>query len=145
MSSRGARGGSAADIAKLRAELERHNHLYYVLDQPEISDSEYDTLLRKLQELESAHPELADPTSPTRRVGAPASERFGKVRRSVPMLSLDNAMNREEVEEFEARIRRFLDIRARSSTSPSTSSTASPSSSSTRTACSCRARRAATA
>jgi DNA ligase (NAD+) len=108
MSSRAARGGAAAEIAELRSDLERHNYLYYVLDQPEISDSEYDALLRRLQELESAHPDLADPTSPTQRVGAAPSERFGKVRHSVPMLSLDNAMNRQEVEEFEARIRRFL-------------------------------------
>jgi DNA ligase (NAD+) len=107
MSSRAARG-AAAEIAELRLELERHNYLYYVLDRPEISDAEYDALLRRLQTLESAHPELADPTSPTQRVGAAPSERFGKVRHSVPMLSLDNAMNREEVEEFEARIRRFL-------------------------------------
>jgi DNA ligase (NAD+) len=107
MSSRAARG-AAAEIAELRSELERHNYLYYVLDRPEISDAEYDALLRRLQALESAHPELADPTSPTQRVGAAPSERFGKVRHSVPMLSLDNAMNREEVEEFEARIRRFL-------------------------------------
>src|SRR2546423_9387312 len=107
MSSRAARG-AAAETAELRLELERHSYLYYVLDRPEISDAEYDALLRRLQALESAHPELADPTSPTQRVGAAPSERFGKVRPSVPMLSLDNAMNREEVEEFEARIRRFL-------------------------------------
>src|SRR5256714_2946770 len=107
MSSRAARG-AAAETAELRLELERHSYLYYVLDRPEISDAEYDALLRRLQALESAHPELADPTSPTQRVGAAPSERFGKVRHSVPMLSLDNAMNREEVEEFEARIRRFF-------------------------------------
>jgi DNA ligase (NAD+) len=100
--------GAASEIAKLREELDRHNHLYYVLDRPEISDSEYDSLMRRLAELESAHPELADPTSPTQRVGSAPSERFGKVRHTVPMLSLDNAMSREEVEEFEARIRRFL-------------------------------------
>jgi len=101
---------AAAEVARLREELERHNFLYYVRDQPEISDAEYDRLLRRLAELESAHPELADATSPTQRVGAPASERFARVRHSVPMLSLDNAMNREEVEEFEARIRRFLNL-----------------------------------
>jgi DNA ligase (NAD+) len=99
---------AAAEVARLRDELERHNYLYYVRDQPEISDAEYDRLLRRLQELESMHPELADPTSPTQRVGAPASERFAKVRHSSPMLSLDNAMSRDEVVEFEARIRRFL-------------------------------------
>jgi DNA ligase (NAD+) len=97
-----------AEIAKLREELERHNYLYYVLDRPEISDSDYDVQLRRLSELETAHPELADPSSPTQRVGAQPSERFGKVRHNVPMLSLDNAMSRDEVEEFETRIRRFL-------------------------------------
>ncbi len=99
---------AAAEVSKLRAELERHNYLYYVLDRPEISDSDYDGKLRRLSELEAAHPELADGSSPTRRVGAQPSERFGKVRHTVPMLSLDNAMSREEVEEFEGRIRRFL-------------------------------------
>ena len=99
---------AAAEIARLRDELERHNYLYYVLDQPEISDSEYDAKMRRLVELEAAHPELADATSPTQRVGAAPSERFGKVRHTVPMLSLANAMSREEVERFEARIRRFL-------------------------------------
>jgi DNA ligase (NAD+) len=99
---------AAAEASKLRAELEKHNYLYYVLDRPEISDSEYDAKLRRLSELEAAHPELADPSSPTQRVGAAPSERFGKVRHTVPMLSLDNAMNRQEVEEFEGRIRRFL-------------------------------------
>ncbi|HSD11196.1 MAG TPA: NAD-dependent DNA ligase LigA [Candidatus Binatia bacterium] len=99
---------AAAEIARLRDELERHNYLYYVLDQPEISDGEYDARMRRLVELEAAHPELADATSPTQRVGAAPSERFGKVRHTVPMLSLDNAMSREEVEQFEARIRRFL-------------------------------------
>ena len=99
---------AAAEIARLRDELERHNYLYYVLDQPEISDSEYDAKMRRLVELEAAHPELADASSPTQRVGAAPSERFGKVRHTVPMLSLDNAMSREEVEQFEARIRRFL-------------------------------------
>src|SRR5437867_6018301 len=98
----------ADEIARLRDELERYNYLYYVLDQPEISDSEYDAKMRRLVELEAAHPDLADRSSPTQRVGATPSERFGKVRHTVPMLSLNNAMSREEVEQFEARIRRFL-------------------------------------
>lgn len=99
---------AVSEVRTLREELERHNYLYYVLDRPEISDSEYDAKMRRLQELEAAHPELADPASPTQRVGAAPREGFGKVRHSVPMLSLGNAMSREEVEEFEARIRRFL-------------------------------------
>jgi DNA ligase (NAD+) len=99
---------AAAEIRALREELERHNYLYYVLDRPQISDSEYDAKLRRLEALEAAHPELADPTSPTQRVGAAPREGFGKVRHSVPMLSLANAMGRQEVVEFEARVRRFL-------------------------------------
>ena len=98
----------AEQIRALREEIERHNHLYYVLDRPEVSDSEYDTKLKRLQTLEAEHPELADEASPTRRVGAAPREGFGKVRHTVPMLSLANAMSREETEEFEARIRRFL-------------------------------------
>jgi DNA ligase (NAD+) len=96
------------EITELREAIERHNYLYYVLDRPEVSDSEYDAQLRRLSELEAAHPDLADASSPTQRVGAQPSERFGKIRHNVPMLSLDNAMSREEVEEFETRIRRFL-------------------------------------
>src|SRR2546422_123338 len=92
---------SAAEIRKLREAIERHNYLYYVEDRPEISDSEYDVEMHRLEELEAAHPELADPTSPTRRVGAPPKEGFRKVRRSVLMLSLQNAASREEVQEFE--------------------------------------------
>ncbi|MGH7898560.1 MAG: NAD-dependent DNA ligase LigA, partial [Candidatus Binatia bacterium] len=99
---------AAAEIRRLREDIERHNHLYYVEDRPEIADSEYDSKMRRLQDLEAAHPELEDPSSPTRRVGAPPKQGFRKVRRSVPMLSLQNAAAREEVEEFEAQIRRFL-------------------------------------
>jgi len=98
------------EVAKLREEIERANTLYYAHDRPEISDSEYDAKMRRLSALEAAHPELADPSSPTARVGAAPHERFRKVRHSVPMLSLDNAMSREEVEEFEGRIRRFLSM-----------------------------------
>ena len=101
---------AALEIARLREEIERANTLYYAHDRPEISDAEYDAKMRRLAELERLHPELVDATSPTARVGAAPSERFGKVRHSVPMLSLDNAMSREEVEEFEARIRRFLSL-----------------------------------
>ncbi|MBI2963047.1 MAG: NAD-dependent DNA ligase LigA [Deltaproteobacteria bacterium] len=99
---------AAAEVRSLREEIERHNYLYYVLDRPEIPDSEYDAKMRRLQKLEAAHPQLADPASPTQRVGAAPREGFGKVLHSVPMLSLDNAMSREETAEFEARIRRFL-------------------------------------
>src|SRR5690349_24250527 len=92
-------------VAHLRDELRRHEHLYYVLDQPEISDAEYDQLMRTLQELESQHPELITPDSPTRRVGGKPREGFVKVAHSAPMLSLDNALNEEELRAFDARIR----------------------------------------
>lgn len=96
------------EAARLRQELERHNHLYYVLDAPEISDVEYDTMLRRLMEIEEAHPALRTPDSPTQRVGAAPSDQFSPVRHTLPMLSLGNAMNEEEAVEFDARVRRFL-------------------------------------
>ncbi|SKA80317.1 DNA ligase (NAD+) [Paucidesulfovibrio gracilis DSM 16080] len=84
---------SAAErVRLLRDRLEYHNHRYYVLDSPEISDEEYDALFRELQTLEESFPELADPTSPTQRVGGAAAEGFETVQHSVPMMSLDNAM-----------------------------------------------------
>ncbi|MBL0158411.1 MAG: NAD-dependent DNA ligase LigA [Bryobacterales bacterium] len=93
----------------LRAELRRHEHLYYVLDQPEISDAAYDGLMRQLQELERAHPELAvPPDSPTVRVGGAPREGFVKVRHSAPMLSLDNALNEGELTDFDRRVRELL-------------------------------------
>ncbi len=96
------------EIERLSREIERHNHLYYVLDAPEISDAEYDGLFRRLQELEAAHPELRRPDSPTQRVGAPPAERFRSVRHTLPMLSLANAMAEDEVLEFDKRTRRAL-------------------------------------
>ena len=96
------------EAAKLRLVLERHNHLYYVLDSPEISDEEYDRLFRRLFELEEAHPGLRTPDSPTARVGAPPREEFGSVRHSIPMLSLGNAMDEDEALEFDRRVKRFL-------------------------------------
>jgi DNA ligase (NAD+) len=93
---------------KLRAEIERHNRLYYQLEAPEISDAEYDALLRELQALEREHPELVTPDSPTRRVGAPPLDAFAPVRHEIPMLSLDNAFSDEEVIAFDRRIRDAL-------------------------------------
>ena len=92
----------------LRNAINRHNRLYYVLDAPEISDAEYDGLMRRLQEIEEAHPELRTPDSPTQRVGAPPNEQFAPVRHTLPMLSLGNAMDEEEAVEFDARVKRFL-------------------------------------
>jgi DNA ligase (NAD+) len=98
----------ARDAEKLREELRRHEHLYYVLDQPEISDAEYDALMRRLQELETEHPELASPDSPTQRVGGKPREGFAKVQHSGAMLSLDNALNADELREFDRRVRDLL-------------------------------------
>ncbi len=92
----------------LRKQLEHHEHLYYVLDQPEISDAEYDRLMRQLRDLEDAHPELRTPDSPTQRVGGQPREGFVKVPHSSPMLSLDNALNEQELHEFDGRVRALL-------------------------------------
>lgn len=96
------------DAESLREQVRRHDHLYYVLDSPEISDDEYDRLLRRLQELEEAHPELVTADSPTQRVGAPPREDFGSVTRTIPMLSLANAFDEQEAIEFDERARRIL-------------------------------------
>src|SRR3954452_4751951 len=98
----------AREMEKLSEELRRHEHLYYVLDQPEITDAEYDALMRRLQALEAEHPELATPDSPTQRVGGKPREGFLKVAHSSPMLSLDNALNEGELREFDRRVRELL-------------------------------------
>lgn len=94
--------------AALRARIEHHEHLYYVLDRPEISDAEYDALVRELSALEAAHPELVTPDSPTQRVGGKPREGFVKVDHSSPMLSLDNALNEGELRDFDRRVRDLL-------------------------------------
>ncbi len=94
--------------AELCAELHRHNHLYHVLDQPEISDAQYDRLLRELLDLEKAHPELISSDSPSRRIGAPPLSKFRQYEHARPMLSLENAFNETELREFDARVKRFL-------------------------------------
>ncbi|MFQ5521947.1 MAG: NAD-dependent DNA ligase LigA [Acidimicrobiia bacterium] len=98
----------AARIEELRAQIRDANYRYYVLDNPVISDAEYDGLMRELKALEEAHPELITPDSPTQRVGAPISELFRPVRHLQPMFSLDNAETREELEAWEQRIERVL-------------------------------------
>jgi DNA ligase (NAD+) len=98
-----------ARAVALRREIERHNRLYYNLDAPEISDAEYDSLLRELQDLEAAHPALVTRDSPTQRVGTRPSERFDEVTHRVPMLSLANAFTDEEVEAFDRRCREGLE------------------------------------
>jgi len=94
----------AEQIAVLRAELEAHNYAYYVLDAPTIPDAEYDRLWRALVALEQAHPELHHPDSPTQRVGAPLTDGFAEVQHAVPMLSLNNAFDAEELSRFVQRV-----------------------------------------
>ncbi|HRJ26546.1 MAG TPA: NAD-dependent DNA ligase LigA [Fimbriimonadaceae bacterium] len=98
----------ASRAAFLREEIERHNRLYYVDNLPEISDSEFDLLFRELQDLEAAHPELRTTDSPTQRVGAPPVEGFPEVQHRIPMLSLDNAFDENELRAFDARVCRAL-------------------------------------
>ncbi len=96
-----------AELAGLRAELDHHAHRYYVEDSPEISDSEYDALFRRLVDLEAAHPELVTPDSPSQRVGAPPVARFEPHRHLAPMLSLDNVFSPEELAEWDKRARKL--------------------------------------
>jgi len=102
----------SADVAErveaLRAQLTHHAHRYYVLDDPEIGDDEYDALFRELQELEDAHPELASPDSPTKRVGGEPVSDLRKVRHDVPMLSLANARSADELRAWVQRMRNHL-------------------------------------
>jgi DNA ligase (NAD+) len=91
-------------IEKLREEIRRHEHLYYVLDEPEISDAEYDALMNELKKLEAAHPELVTSDSPTQRVGGKPAEGFKKAQHSRPMLSLDNAYSAEELADWDRRV-----------------------------------------
>jgi len=95
-------------IDKLRETLRHHEYLYYVLDQPKLTDAEYDALMRELRDLEARHPELLTPDSPTQRVGGKAREGFVKVAHSSPMLSLDNALDAGELRDFDRRVRELL-------------------------------------
>ena len=96
------------ETEKLRAEIERHNRLYYVEATPDISDRDYDTLLKRLEALEKQFPELATPDSPTRRVGGEPLKEFKNVRHSVPMISLANTYNKTELVEFDGRVKKLL-------------------------------------
>ncbi len=93
------------EIAKLRDQIRHHERLYYVLDNPQISDREFDELMDRLKKLEEAHPELVTPDSPTQRVGGEPAETFPKVRHSAPMMSLDNTYSVEELRDFDRRVR----------------------------------------
>ncbi|MFN8587225.1 MAG: NAD-dependent DNA ligase LigA [Candidatus Eisenbacteria bacterium] len=97
-------------IAALAAEIREHDHAYYVLDQPTISDAAYDKRFRELKELEDAFPDLRAPDSPTQRVGGGLREAFKKVKHAAPMRSLDSLMNADEVREFDGRIRKGLGL-----------------------------------
>ena len=114
---RGSRGPAGpeeaqARVLELRTEIDRANRQYYELDQPEITDAEYDALFRELVDLETQYPELITPDSPSQRVGGPPSDAFAKVTHRTPMLSLGNAFDRDEVREFDRRVRRaFGDVK----------------------------------
>jgi DNA ligase (NAD+) len=99
---------AAAEIADLRERIRHHNYRYYVLDEPEVSDAEFDTMLRRLIELEAEHPDLITPDSPTQRVGTPVSDAFAPVTHRQRMFSLDNVESLEELEAWQARLVRVL-------------------------------------
>ena len=96
-------------IKNLTSQINEHNYAYYVLDQPSLSDAEYDNLFRELESLEKVNPELILPTSPTQRVGHPIKSGFQNYDHEIPMLSLSNAINEQEIVEFNQRINRWLD------------------------------------
>jgi len=96
---------AAKEATELRQKIRHHEYLYYVLDQPEISDAAFDRLMEQLKKLEAEHPELATPDSPTQRVGGAPREGFQQVRHKTPMVSLDNAFSFEALGEFDRRVR----------------------------------------
>jgi len=97
-------------VSKLRKDIQSHNYRYYVLDDPEIPDSEYDRLLRELETLEKKHPELVTQDSPTQRVGAQPLSSFSQIEHKMPMLSLSNAFDNKEVNDFDRRAREKLNV-----------------------------------
>jgi len=104
------RAQAKARIDQLRAEIERHDYRYYVLDAPTVPDAEYDRLMRELQQLEQAYPELVTAESPTQRVGGQPLAGFVEVRHAIPMLSLGNAFSEEEILQFHERVARGLEV-----------------------------------
>jgi DNA ligase (NAD+) len=99
------------EVQRLRTALHHHNHRYYVLDDPEVSDAEYDRLMQALIQLEEKYPELATPDSPTSRVGAPPLSKFDTAPHAVPMLSLDNGFDDTDIIDFDKRVRKLGDLR----------------------------------
>src|SRR5438093_3889982 len=102
------RADAAQRMTELREQIHHHDYLYYAESRPEVSDAEYDALMRELRELEAAFPELVSPESPTQRVAGIPTDVFKPVEHRVAMLSLDNATSPEDLREFEARISRVL-------------------------------------
>jgi len=96
-------------ITELRSVLEDHNHRYYILSQPVISDQEFDMLLKELEKLEAENPGFFDPNSPTQRVGSDLNKEFEQVRHQYPMLSLSNSYSEEELRDFDQKIRKLTD------------------------------------
>ncbi len=103
---------AARRIEELRRLLEHHNRLYYLLDSPEITDADYDLLFRELQTLEERFPDLVTPESPTQRVGGASLDKFRAITHRLPMLSLENAVNEEEIREFDLRVKKILGLPA---------------------------------
>jgi DNA ligase (NAD+) len=99
-----------ARVTALRGELEHHNYQYYALDEPLVSDAQYDVLFRELQALEAQYPELVTSDSPTQRIGAQPQTAFGELKHRLPMLSLSNAFETEEVSAFDRRVREALGV-----------------------------------
>lgn len=102
-----AEAGVVSRVQELHRLIERYNYEYFVLDQPSVSDAEYDTLMNELRSLEAEHPELVTPDSPTQRIGAPPSAAFGTVRHEIPMLSLSNVYSEQELREWGERVYRL--------------------------------------
>src|SRR3954464_2904808 len=97
-------------IAELRDELDRHNHAYHVEDKPTISDREFDRLMQELIDLETAHPELRTENSPTQRVGGDVQSALKSVKHAVPMMSIENTYNEDDVRKFDERVRKTLGV-----------------------------------
>src|SRR6478672_10040364 len=105
MAERSRQSLTLAKTEALRDKIRHHEHLYYVLDAPELEDADFDALMRDLKEIEAQHPEWVTPDSPTQRVGGKPKEGFLKVAHSRPMLSLDNAYNEQELRDWDRRVR----------------------------------------
>ena len=102
--------GDAQRIARLRDEINQHDHRYYVLNEPAVPDAEYDRLMKELRELEAAHPEMVTADSPTQRVSGAAAAEFAEARHEIPMLSLNNGFSEEDLEDFDRKVRERLGV-----------------------------------